>query len=70
MRKGYMGMVPQGSRPGDLLVVILGAKTPYVLRRCGRVKDSFELVGECYVDGMMDGEMMGMLPRMERLKIV
>ena len=69
-RRGYMGMVPQGSRPGDLVAIILGAKTPYVLRHCGKVKDSFELVGECYMDGMMDGEMMGMLPRMERLKIV
>ena len=27
-RKGYMGMVPQGSRHGDLVAIILGAKTP------------------------------------------
>ena len=68
--EGVYGQVPHGSRTGDLVAIILGAKTPYVLRHCGKVKDSFELVGECYMDGMMDGEMMGMLPRMERLKIV
>lgn len=63
-----MEMVPPGTISGDLVAILLGAKTPYVLRRNSR-RDGFELVGECYVDGMMDGEMMGMIPRMERLAI-
>ena len=69
-----MGMVPPKSKAGDLVALLLGAKTPYVLRRSVdetlRNKDTYELVGEGYMDGMMDGEMMGTLPRMERLVIV
>ena len=69
-----MGMVPPKSKVGDLVSLLLGAKTPYVLRRSvdktpGN-RDTYVLVGECYMDGMMDGEMMGILPRMERLVIV
>jgi hypothetical protein len=71
-RRGYLGMVPAGTREGDLVAIVSGTKTPFVLRRDGKAKgtEAFELVGECYVDGMMDGEMMRMLPRMEKLSIV
>lgn len=55
-RKGYIGLAPTSALPGDALCVILGAIVPYMLRR---VSDKgFELVGEAYVYGIMDGEAM------------
>src|SRR5438045_3502759 len=60
---GYMGLVPPLTEVGDLVCVFHGAQTPFVLRRCddsvaGQVTDGrdFSLVGECYVHGIMDGE--------------
>jgi hypothetical protein len=50
---GRIGMVPQSSRPGDQVWIIFGCSVPVVVRVSGERK---ELVGECYVDGIMDGE--------------
>ncbi|KFY02923.1 hypothetical protein O988_01811 [Pseudogymnoascus sp. VKM F-3808] len=61
---GYIGAVPAGSQKGDLVFVIEGAETPFVLRHSVRkdgdhiIDSTYELIGECYVHGMMDGEMM------------
>ncbi|KAM5350266.1 hypothetical protein ACJ41O_006771 [Fusarium nematophilum] len=53
--KGYLGMGPPGTRPGDVVVVFRGGRIPYVLRPLpGRFRYSF--VGEAYCDGIMDGE--------------
>jgi len=69
--RGYLGMVPPRSKVGDSVAIFLGVKTPYVLRKTqSGMKEMFELVGECYVDGMMDGEMMSLLPRIDRIAIV
>ena len=61
---GYIGAVPAGCQEGDLVFVIEGAQTPFILRHSvmkdrDRIIDAtYELVGECYIHGMMDGEMM------------
>ncbi|KAE9368056.1 HET-domain-containing protein [Stipitochalara longipes BDJ] len=53
-KKGYIGLAPASAIPGDIVCVIFGAIVPYILRR---VSDKgFELVGEAYVHGIMDGE--------------
>jgi hypothetical protein len=54
--KGYVGLAPEHAVPGDILCVIIGAIVPYVLRRVP--EGGFELVGEAYVHGIMDGEAM------------
>lgn len=57
--KGYMGMVPPLCKPSDLVCIIMGAETPYIIRRSSNDDDtSYEIVGECYIHGMMDGEML------------
>jgi hypothetical protein len=58
-KNGYIGMVPPGTRPGDHVCILFGADTPFVIREArepDEVLTSYELVGDCYVHGMMDGE--------------
>lgn len=55
-RKGLIGSFPEATRMGDLVAVLLGGELPVVLRPLDGVKTGFELVGMCYVHGIMDGE--------------
>lgn len=52
--KGYVGMGPVTTQPGDIIVVLIGARVPYILRR-GQ-QETYFLLGEAYCDGIMDGE--------------
>lgn len=52
---GYMGLGPPGMCPGDLICVFLGGPVPWVIRP---FNSEYILVGECYVHGIMDGEVM------------
>lgn len=66
--KGFVGMVPpltlerdkDEKREGDVVFLVRGAEVPFVLRPVGEVKGRkiFRLVGEAYIHGVMDGEMM------------
>lgn len=59
-KKGYVGMTPQTSEPGDLVIVLFGGQVPFVLRSVLRYQEAFfNLLGEAYCDGIMDGEMLG-----------
>jgi hypothetical protein len=53
-KKGYVGMGPVTTSPGDIIVVLIGARVPYVLRTRGEERMFF--LGEAYCDGIMDGE--------------
>ncbi|KAI2467589.1 HET-domain-containing protein [Annulohypoxylon bovei var. microspora] len=50
-----MGLCPNGSRVGDILVILYGSKVPHLLRPSGDPREYY-FVGECYVDGIMRGE--------------
>ena len=50
---GDIGLAPIATKPGDQVCVLLGCQTPLVLRPCG--DESHKVVGECYIDGFMDG---------------
>jgi hypothetical protein len=52
---GFMGLIPSGSKSGDLVCIIEGAPTPFILR--SETNGNYSLVGECYMHGMMDGGM-------------
>ncbi|RYP08673.1 hypothetical protein DL764_001801 [Monosporascus ibericus] len=52
---GYMGRGLDEVQAGDIVVVLLGAKVPFVLRGCGH-NSHYRLVGECYLHGIMNGE--------------
>ncbi|KAF4335796.1 het-domain protein [Fusarium beomiforme] len=52
--KSFVALVPAGTQRGDQICILQGALVPFVLRPCG---DGYILVGDCYVHGMMLGEM-------------
>ncbi|KAK1715383.1 heterokaryon incompatibility protein-domain-containing protein [Colletotrichum lupini] len=51
---GHVGLVPQRAMKGDFLCVLFGCSVPVVLRRYDDT-DSFVVIGECFVDGYMEG---------------
>jgi hypothetical protein len=62
-KTGYMGWAPDDMyrtakdqvRVGDLVVIVLGCSTPVVV---GPLGEAFQVLGEAYVQGVMDGEAM------------
>ena len=52
---GYMGLAPMGTRQGDQVAVLLGCRVPLIVRN---QQESFELVGDAYVCGLMEGQIM------------
>lgn len=53
-KKKRMGLVPNAALKGDLVVLLLGADVPFVIRPID--VGLFALIGECYVHGIMNGE--------------
>ncbi|KAL8366518.1 hypothetical protein RB595_005015 [Gaeumannomyces hyphopodioides] len=55
--KRMFGFVPHWAREGDDIVIIQGCNIPFVLRRAARADGRrYHVVGECYVHGIMSGE--------------
>ena len=52
---GYIGLGPWNAEVGDSVCVLYGGATPFLLRKAVD-SDTFTLVGECYVYGIMNGE--------------
>jgi hypothetical protein len=51
-----MALVPPGATIGDCVYVIGGLEVPFLTREKKAGRGEVELVGECYVHGIMDGE--------------
>ncbi|KIW08198.1 uncharacterized protein PV09_01128 [Verruconis gallopava] len=58
--RGFMGIGPNRLRRGMLIWVLGGGRTPYVLRK--RKNQSYTFLGECYIHGAMEGQL---VPRNE-----
>jgi hypothetical protein len=56
--EGYFGVAPCAAQQNDILFLFAGCSTPMIVRPV-EVEKCFLLVGECYVEGMMDGEGLG-----------
>ena len=52
------GLGPSDASPGDLACILLGCSVPVILREVSMFGSSvaYELVGETYMHGFMDGE--------------
>lgn len=58
-RRGYVGSGPPWMSNNDVVCIIHGADTPFLIRKSPTSDDGkvvYTLVGECYVHGMMNGE--------------
>ena len=58
-----MGLCPPSTVEQDFIYILRGARTPYVLRRIEKTNQDdhstqFTLVGEAYVHGAMNGEIL------------
>ena len=56
-KKGYIGLVHDDVIEGDSICVFVGAGVPFVLRECG---DGYKLYNDCYIHGIMEGEVIEM----------
>lgn len=65
-RTGYIGLGPPGCRVGDLVCLLFGGEVPFILRPRA---ESYQLVGDGYVHGIMEGEAVSTYAT-ERAKIV
>ena len=56
----WFGVGPKSIREDDFVCVLKGAKVPFVVRSATQPDgpEAFELIGECYVHGIMNGEAM------------
>lgn len=64
-RRGEVGMAPCRTRVGDAVVVLFGCSIPLVLRRVGAM-EAWQVVGEAYVHGLMNGEVEDLVMSGER----
>ncbi|KAH8780991.1 heterokaryon incompatibility protein-domain-containing protein [Diaporthe sp. PMI_573] len=68
-KKGYIGLAPHRCQPGDHVAILAGGAVPFVLRKNGVGRQdnesvnlgngsaaSYEVIGDAYVHGIMDGE--------------
>jgi hypothetical protein len=55
---GLVDMVPHRTEIGDFIVIIKGVCVPFVLRRVDGFDDRFQVVGQAYFYGFMNGEVL------------
>jgi hypothetical protein len=61
-KKNILGLVPDSANRDDFICILFGCSVPVVLRKeihtAGKTITGihFKFIGECYVDGMMDGQ--------------
>ena len=54
---GFMGLVYPDAQPGDEIVILFGLEMPFVVRPDAE-PGHYQLIGECFVLGLMEGEAM------------
>ncbi|KAF5617220.1 heterokaryon incompatibility 6 OR allele [Fusarium tjaetaba] len=58
--RGYLGLAHPSSQPGDEVVLLSGGRVPFVVHRVStEMSKCYSIVGEAYVHGIMDGELLG-----------
>jgi hypothetical protein len=69
----YIGLGPKNIRVGDTLANFGDGKTPYLSRQING-SSSYELIGETYTHGLMDGKVLALMdmggPSEQNLTIV
>jgi hypothetical protein len=55
--RGHIGIGSTKMKLGDMLCTLFGADVPFILRPTTTNPENFQKICECYVDGVMDGEL-------------
>jgi hypothetical protein len=68
--KGHMGLGPSNAASGDKIAVLFGGKVPYILRKneyegSENPEITWKFLGDSYVHGIMDGEVIESLGKGE-----
>ena len=65
------GLVSGVARVGDKICVLPGGKVPFVIREAtGIAPPAYELIVECYVEGLMNGEALQMGMELEEIRFI
>jgi hypothetical protein len=83
--RGHIALVPLGAHPGDIIFVILGARSPFILRSTAEqdIPTTLEaggltldvdiadatIVGPCCVPGFMKGEVFSLVGKKKALSL-
>ncbi|KAI0436505.1 hypothetical protein F4803DRAFT_556924 [Xylaria telfairii] len=54
--RNYLGVAPARAQQGDTICILDGGVVPFLVRKSKHAPRAFELIGECYIDGLMNGE--------------
>lgn len=65
-KRGYVGVVPNMARIGDVISILKGGRVPFILQESLPRPGAFRLVGGCYIHGMMNGEGLSLQGVVER----
>jgi hypothetical protein len=69
-RNGRVGLEYASVEAGDGVYVFSGGRVPFVLRMSLEQSDAFELVGECFLDGGLEGETLNGESRWSTINVV
>lgn len=61
--KGYYGLGQETLQKGDIICLLFGGDSPFIIRRAGLAY--YKLIGESYIHGIMHGEFLSTQPRAE-----
>ena len=56
--QGYVGQIPLNSQIGDVIFLPLGSAVPFIGRPQRSTPETYRLVGECYIHGIMEGQLL------------
>lgn len=72
--KLYLLMIPNTALVGDVIWTLAGGQALYVLRPMNREIKQYRFIGECYANGLIDGEILRRLylgeARMEDISLI
>lgn len=55
---GRLGQMPLGTERGDLVCILMGGEVPFVIRPTHPGSNSYNMIGDCFLNGVMNGEML------------
>ncbi len=66
---GHLGIGQRETEPGDFVFVLLGSDLPVIMRNESDTSKRMQIIGEAYLHGIMDGEVMEKNPVIETIEL-